>query len=76
MPPESPPGSEIVLRLRCSTYPAKSRIYPRAPEAKVFWFFASEKNILPESFDFQNFRPEWDRDTSPALSLCRARQPI
>jgi len=23
-----------------------SRIYPRAPDAKVFWFFSSEKNIL------------------------------
>jgi hypothetical protein len=23
-----------------------SRIYPRAPEAKVFWFFSSEKNTL------------------------------
>jgi 23S rRNA (uridine2552-2'-O)-methyltransferase len=27
--------------------PAKSRISPRAKEAKVFWFFSSEKNILP-----------------------------
>jgi len=27
-----------------------SRIYPRAPEAKVFWFFSSEKNILPKNF--------------------------
>jgi hypothetical protein len=26
--------------------PAMSRIYPWAPEAKVFWFFSSEKNIL------------------------------
>jgi hypothetical protein len=26
--------------------PATSRIYPRAPEAKVFWFFSSEKNSL------------------------------
>jgi hypothetical protein len=32
------------------TYPAKSRIYPRAPEAKVFWFFSSEKNIFFASF--------------------------
>jgi len=24
-----------------------SRIFPWAPEAKVFWFFSSEKNILP-----------------------------
>jgi hypothetical protein len=23
-----------------------ARIYPRAPEIKVFWFFSSEKNIL------------------------------
>jgi len=28
------------------SYPAMSRIYPRAPEAKVFWFFSSEKNTL------------------------------
>jgi hypothetical protein len=27
-------------------HPAKSRIDPWAPEAKVFWFFSSEKNIL------------------------------
>jgi hypothetical protein len=26
---------------------ALCRIYPWAPEAKVFWFFSSEKNILP-----------------------------
>jgi hypothetical protein len=25
-------------------YPAKSRIVQPAPEAKVFWFFSSEKN--------------------------------
>ncbi len=28
------------------TLPAMSRIVPWAPEAKVFWFFSSEKNIL------------------------------
>jgi hypothetical protein len=28
------------------TSPAKSRIHQLAPEAKVFWFFSSEKNIL------------------------------
>jgi hypothetical protein len=27
--------------------PAMAWIYPWAPEAKVFWFFSSEKNILP-----------------------------
>jgi hypothetical protein len=27
--------------------PARSWIYPWAPEAKVFWFFSSEKN-MPE----------------------------
>jgi hypothetical protein len=26
--------------------PAMSRIHPRAPEAKVFWFFSSEKNFF------------------------------
>jgi hypothetical protein len=30
-----------------SNYPAMSRIYRLAQEAKVFWFFSSEKNILP-----------------------------
>jgi hypothetical protein len=33
----------------CSTlpnYPAMSRVHPRAPEVKVFWFFSSEKNSL------------------------------
>jgi hypothetical protein len=34
------------------SYPAKSRIYPWAPEAKVFCFFSSEKKILPYTFDF------------------------
>jgi hypothetical protein len=28
------------------SYPAMAWTYPRAPEAKVFWFFSSEKNIL------------------------------
>jgi hypothetical protein len=38
--------------------PAKSRIYPPAPEAKVFWFFSSEKNSL--AFDTKDGagRPE------------------
>jgi hypothetical protein len=26
-------------------YPAMSGILPQAPDAKVFWFFSSEKNI-------------------------------
>jgi RNA polymerase sigma-70 factor (ECF subfamily) len=30
-----------------------SRIYPWAPEAKVFWFFSSEKNILTDVFVMQ-----------------------
>jgi len=30
-----------------------SRISPRHPEAKVFWFFSSEKNILV----FKNKKP-------------------
>jgi hypothetical protein len=30
-----------------SNSPAMSRIYPWAPEAKVFWFFSSEKNCVP-----------------------------
>jgi hypothetical protein len=29
------------------SYPAMACIYPWAPEAKVFWFFSSEKNTLP-----------------------------
>jgi hypothetical protein len=28
---------------------AMAGIYPWAPEAKVFWFFSSEKNILLSS---------------------------
>jgi hypothetical protein len=34
-------------------YPAMSRFSPRLPEAKVFWFFSSEKNILV----FKNKKP-------------------
>jgi len=30
--------------------PAISRIYPRAADARVFWFFSSEKNILAFCF--------------------------
>jgi len=31
---------------RARNYPAKSRIYPRPPEVKVFCFFSSEKKNL------------------------------
>jgi RNA polymerase sigma-70 factor (ECF subfamily) len=33
-----------------------SRIYPRAPEAKVFWLFSSEKNMLSDVFVMQRIR--------------------
>jgi hypothetical protein len=33
-------------RLLLPNSPAKSHIHPWAPEAKVFWFFSSEKNML------------------------------
>jgi len=36
--------------------PAKSRIVQQAMEAKVFWFFSSEKNILP-SLDLNIEKP-------------------
>jgi len=28
-----------------------ARIFPQAPESKVFWFFSSEKNILKSLID-------------------------
>jgi hypothetical protein len=34
-------------------YPAMSRIWQFAPEAKVFWFFSSEKNRKESSFAFR-----------------------
>jgi hypothetical protein len=42
--------------------PDMSWIYPQAPEAKVFWFFSSEKNILNDAYP----RPDGPRGAAPA----------
>jgi hypothetical protein len=45
----SPPGAQqkLLTSAAASTLPATAWIYPPAQNVKVFWFFSSEKNILP-----------------------------